>query len=188
MIVKKTKKRTCRIVDFAVPADHRVKLKESEQRDKYLDLAKVLKKLSNEGDGDTSCSRCTWTIPKILVKGLEDLEIRGKVETIQTTALLRPARILRIGRETCCHSNFSEKPSANAVVKNSQKSKTIRSRKFRFFFFHKTFHLFYHWYEKWCRTTAGVGNNFRLQATLEFLENLAGHTELILTKFINSSF
>ena len=29
------------------------------------------------------------------VKGLEDLEIRGQVETIQTTALLRSARIQR---------------------------------------------------------------------------------------------
>ena len=31
-----TKKRTCRIVDFAVPADHRIKPKESEKKDKYL--------------------------------------------------------------------------------------------------------------------------------------------------------
>ena len=37
MIINK-KKRTCRIVDFAVPADHKVKLKECEKRDKYLDL------------------------------------------------------------------------------------------------------------------------------------------------------
>ena len=29
--------RTCSIVDFAVPADHRMKLKENEKRDKYLD-------------------------------------------------------------------------------------------------------------------------------------------------------
>ena len=35
------------------------------------------------------------TIPKGLVKGLEDLEIREQVETIQTTALLRSTRILR---------------------------------------------------------------------------------------------
>ena len=34
-------------------------------------------------------------IPKGLVKGLEDLEIKGQVETIQTTALLRSARIIR---------------------------------------------------------------------------------------------
>ena len=34
-------------MDFAVPADHRIKLKEYEKKDKYLDLAKELKKLWN---------------------------------------------------------------------------------------------------------------------------------------------
>ena len=29
------KKRTCRIVEFSVPVDYSVKLKESEKRDKY---------------------------------------------------------------------------------------------------------------------------------------------------------
>ena len=33
------KQRTCRIVDFAIPAGNRVKLKESEKKGKYLDLA-----------------------------------------------------------------------------------------------------------------------------------------------------
>ena len=42
---KKKEKRTCKIVDFAVPADHRIKLKDCEKRDKYLDLARELKKL-----------------------------------------------------------------------------------------------------------------------------------------------
>ena len=37
------KMRTCRIVNFAVPADHKVKLKECEKRHKYLDLARELK-------------------------------------------------------------------------------------------------------------------------------------------------
>ena len=32
---KKKKKRICKIVVFAVPADHRIKLKESETKDKY---------------------------------------------------------------------------------------------------------------------------------------------------------
>ena len=40
---KKKKKRTCRIVDFTVSADLRVKLKERKKRDEYLDLAKELK-------------------------------------------------------------------------------------------------------------------------------------------------
>ncbi len=35
------------------------------------------------------------TVIKGLLKGLVDLEVRGRVETIQTTALLRTARILR---------------------------------------------------------------------------------------------
>ena len=35
------------------------------------------------------------TILKGLVQGLEELGIRGQVETIQTTELLRSARILR---------------------------------------------------------------------------------------------
>ena len=42
---KKKKKKICKIVDFAVLADHRIKMNECEKRDKYLDLARELKKL-----------------------------------------------------------------------------------------------------------------------------------------------
>ena len=35
------------------------------------------------------------TVTKGLLKGLEDLEVGGRVETIQTTAFLRTARIPR---------------------------------------------------------------------------------------------
>ena len=41
---ERKKKRSCWIVDFAVPADHRVKLKESVKGDKYVDLTRKLKK------------------------------------------------------------------------------------------------------------------------------------------------
>ena len=40
------------------------------------------------------------TVTKGLLKGLEDLEVGGRVETIQTTALLRTAKILRRVLET----------------------------------------------------------------------------------------
>ena len=40
---KKERERTSRIEDFAVSADHRVKIKENENRDTYLDLARELK-------------------------------------------------------------------------------------------------------------------------------------------------
>ena len=40
------------------------------------------------------------TVTKGLLKGLEDLEFGGRVETIQTTSLLKMARILRRVLET----------------------------------------------------------------------------------------
>ena len=89
------------IVDFAVPADHKLKLKESEKRDKFQDLARELKKLSNmKVTVIPIVIDALRTVTKGLVQGLEDLEIRGWVETIQTIALLRSARILRRVLET----------------------------------------------------------------------------------------
>ena len=67
------------MVDFAVPADHRIKLKECEKKDEYLDLARGLKKtMEHESD---NCITCTVT--KGLLKGLEDFEVGGQVESIQ---------------------------------------------------------------------------------------------------------
>ena len=103
-----------------VPADHRIKLKECEKKDKYLDLARELKKLWNiKVTIIPIVIGAFGTVTKELLKGLEDLEVGRQVETIQTTTLLRTARILRRVLETCCHSDSSEKPSANADVKNS---------------------------------------------------------------------
>ena len=95
------KKRICKILDIAVPADHRINLKECANKDKYLDLARELKKQWNMKVtivpiviGELG------TITKGLLKGLDDLEVGGRVETIQTTALLKTARILRRVLET----------------------------------------------------------------------------------------
>ena len=84
------------MVDFAVPADHRIKLKKCEKKDKYLDLARELKKLWN--------MKVTivpivigplGTITKVLLKGLEGLQVGGLVETIRMIPLLRTARTPR---------------------------------------------------------------------------------------------
>ena len=123
IIKKQTKKtpRICKIVDFAVPADHRIKLKECEKKDKYLDLVRELKKLWNTKVTIVPIVICAFgTITKGLLKGLEDLEVGGWAETIQMTALLRTARILRRVLKTCCNSNSSEKPSADTDVRNSK--------------------------------------------------------------------
>ena len=98
---RKKKKRTCWIVDFAVPYDHKVKLKEGEKRDKYLDLAWELKKLWNmKVTVIPIVIGALGTVAKGLVQGLEDLEIRGRVEIIQATALLSLGRIQRRILET----------------------------------------------------------------------------------------
>ena len=48
-------------MDFAVPADHRVKLKESEKKENYLDFARELKKtVEHENGGYTNCNWCSW--------------------------------------------------------------------------------------------------------------------------------
>ena len=60
-IIINKKKRTCKIVDFAVPADHRIKLKECEKKDKYLNLARELKKLWT----------CRWQLYQLLLVRLE---------------------------------------------------------------------------------------------------------------------
>ena len=55
------KKRICKSVDIAVPADHRIKLKEWEKKDKYLDLASELKKtMEHEGDNYIDGNRGFW--------------------------------------------------------------------------------------------------------------------------------
>ena len=42
------------MVDFAVPADHRIKQKKIEKKPKYLDLAEEFKKMEHEGDDYTN--------------------------------------------------------------------------------------------------------------------------------------
>ena len=52
IIINNKKTKTCKIVDFAVPADHRIKLKE---------CARELKKtMEHEGDDYTNCDWCFW--------------------------------------------------------------------------------------------------------------------------------
>ena len=62
--------RTCKIVDFDVPTDHRIKLKESEKKDKYLDLAREVKKtMKHEGDHYTNRDWCIWYSHQRIIKG-----------------------------------------------------------------------------------------------------------------------
>ena len=76
---------------------HRIKLKECEKKD----LTRELKKPWNMKVAIIPIVIGAFgTVAKRLLKGLDDLEVSGRVETIQTTALLILARILRRVLET----------------------------------------------------------------------------------------
>ena len=61
LIIINKKKRICKTDDFAVPADHKIKLKECEKKDKYLELARELKKsVEHAGDNYNNCNWCVW--------------------------------------------------------------------------------------------------------------------------------
>ena len=56
-------------MDFAVPVKQRLKLKESEKKNKYLDLAKELKRLWNMSDVYTNYNWCSWYSHQRINKG-----------------------------------------------------------------------------------------------------------------------
>ena len=95
------KEKTCHHVDFDVPADHRVRMKESKKIYKHLDLATDLKKKKKKKKKlwNTKVKVKVEVIPiiinaletvrKTLEKRLEELETRGRIKTTQTRSLLR---------------------------------------------------------------------------------------------------
>ena len=58
-------------MDFAVLKDHRVKNKEKEKGDKYLNLAREQKTEEHEVDGDTKGSLCVCNDHQRLGKGTD---------------------------------------------------------------------------------------------------------------------
>ena len=60
IIIIKKEKRICKIVDFAVLAGHRINLKECEKKDKYLDLAREIRKVVEHESND--CANCDWCV------------------------------------------------------------------------------------------------------------------------------
>ena len=74
-------------MDFVIPADDRVKIKEIKKIDKHLDLDREQRKRKN--------MRVTVIpiviVPKKFEKRLEEVVIGERIKTIQITALLRKA-------------------------------------------------------------------------------------------------
>ena len=86
----------CFVIDIAVPGDVRVERKEDEKIEKYRDLCRELRRLWGV--------RCfvvpvvvgaLGTIPKRLASYMALLDINLSVKTIQKSAILGTARIVR---------------------------------------------------------------------------------------------
>ena len=90
---------------------------------KYLHLAQEMKKLWNMKVTIIPIVICTFgAVPKELIKGLKDLEIRRRVETIQTNYIIEivpnteksPGDLISLA----VIQTPVKRPSANADVKN----------------------------------------------------------------------
>ena len=86
--------------------------------------------MEHESDVYTNYNWCSWYIHRRIIKmtgGLRNKGMSGDhpnyciIEIGQNTEK-SPGDLGRLG-ETCCPSNLSERPSANADVKNSQEVK-----------------------------------------------------------------
>ena len=115
------------MVEFTVLADHRVKLQEIEKKDKYLDLARELKKTVEYEIGRcyTNCNWCSLYSHQRINKRTGSL--RKKEDVWESSNLLDYWDRTEyweehwILKETCYHSNTSERPSANLNVKLSRR-------------------------------------------------------------------
>ena len=83
------------IIIIIIIINHRVKLKESEKKDKYLDLARKLKKtVEHESDVYTNCNLCSWYSHGRIIKGT------GGIGNKRTRRDSSNYNIVEIGQDT----------------------------------------------------------------------------------------
>ena len=106
-------------MDFAVIADHRVKLKELKKRNKYLDLVRELKKktMEHENDHDTNSNRCARYSYQKIGRGI------GGIGNKRTSGD-HSNYIIKIGQNTeKSPGDTTGRQSINDAMENSQMSK-----------------------------------------------------------------
>ena len=89
-------KNECQKIDFTILYDTRVHDKEVEKIEKYLDLARELKKVWNMRVAVVPLVIGDWGTPaKALEKRLKTIGTETKVTELQKTVLIHTSRILR---------------------------------------------------------------------------------------------
>ena len=109
------------VVDFFVLAKHKGEIKESEKKRQLCwPCPFTTKAIEHEGGSDTNCNCGTSNVTQRLGMVRRKIGNHRKIETIQTNALLRSARILNVSwlpMVTCCLSISSERPPAISGIK-----------------------------------------------------------------------
>ena len=101
LVVVDKKRRTCKIIDFAVPGDSRIEEKEKEKIEKYQDLRRELQKIWNLRVKIMSLVVSSLSaIPKQFGNRLKETGMIAEIGQVQKTVLLGTARILRKVLET----------------------------------------------------------------------------------------
>ena len=96
LVVVDKKKRSCKIIDFAVPGDSRIEEKEKDKVEKCQDLGKELQKIWNvKVKIIPLVLGSLGAIPKQFGNRLKQIGIIVGTAEVQNTVLLGTARILR---------------------------------------------------------------------------------------------
>ena len=97
-LVVVNKKRTCNIIDFAVPRDKRIEQKEKEKTEKYQDLRRELNKIWNVSAKIIPLVvGSLGTIPRQFGNRLKETGIIAVTGQVQKTVFLGTTRILTKG-------------------------------------------------------------------------------------------
>ena len=90
------KRRTCKMIDFAIPGNSRIEEKEKEKIEKYQDLRRESQKIWNvQVQIIPLVVGRLGAIPKQLSNRLKETGITTEIGQVQKTVLLGTARILR---------------------------------------------------------------------------------------------
>ena len=96
LVVVDKKERICKITDFAVPGDSRIKEKEKDKMQKYQDLGRELRKMWNVKVKIIPLAvGSLGAIPKQFGNRLKETGITAGTAQVQKKVLLGKARILR---------------------------------------------------------------------------------------------
>ena len=96
LTVADKKERSCKIIDFAIPGDHRIEEKEKDEIEKYQDLGRELQKIWNiKVRIIPLVVGSLGAIPKQFSNRLKQIGITVGTAQVQKTVLIGMARILR---------------------------------------------------------------------------------------------